>query len=171
LQKVDPSETFKSNPLPWFFIERIGLYDVKYEIYQNGSVMIYIISSNRPFRLYNEQDVIDILTFLGMVEERFRSVLSDPRGRIVLPVTRWVLKGCDVNKDVEISRVAQITLPDLQIPIVDKALRAYVKPIGAQVFYRVEWSLIPNESVRKSLEKIMKEIKIDKESLIECFSF
>ena len=171
LQKVDPSETFKFKPLPWLFTERIGLYVVQFTIHPNGSVMIYVISSSKPFRLYNEQDVIDILTFLGMVEERFRSVLSDPRGRIVLPVTRWVLKGCDVNKDVEISRVAQITLPDLQIPIVDKALRAYVKPIGAQVFYRVEWSLIPNESVRKSLEKIMKEIKIDKESLIECFSF
>jgi hypothetical protein len=133
--------------------------------------MIYITSSNQPFRIYNEQDVIDILTFLGMVEERFRSLLSDPRGRIVLPVSKWVLKCCDVNKDVEISRVAQITLPDLQIPFVDKAFRAYVKPLGDDVFYRVEWSLVPDKPIKEALETIRKEVKIDKESLIECLSY
>ena len=132
--------------------------------------MIYVISSSKPFRLYNEQDVIDILTFLGIVEDRLRTLLSDPRGRIVSPVSRWVLNGCDVNKDVEISRVAQITLPDLQIPFVDKALRAYVKPIGEEVFYRVEWSIVPNEPVRKALEAIINEVKLDRESLIECLS-
>jgi hypothetical protein len=169
LEKVDPSETFNSKPLPWSFTERIGLYDVQFIIHPNGSVMIYVISGSKPFRLYNEQDVIDILTFLGMVEDRFRVLLSDPRGRIVSPVTRWVLKGCDVNKDVEISSVAQITLPNLQIPFVDKALRAYVKPIGEKVFYRVEWSLVPNEPVRKALENIRNEIKMDRESLMEYF--
>ena len=66
--------------------------------------------------------------------------------------------------------VAQITLPDLQIPFVDKALRAYVKPLGDKVFYRVEWSLVPDRPVREALETIGKEIKIDRESLIEYFS-
>jgi len=168
LEKFNPFGEF--NLLPRSFIERIGIYHVKYEIYQNGSVMIYIISSNQPFRLYNEQDVIDILAFLGMVEDRFRTLLSDPRCRIVLPVSRWVLKGCDVNKDVKVSRVAQITLPDLQIPFADKAFRAYVKPLGHDVFYRVEWSLVPNKPVKEALETISKEVKIDRESLIDCFS-
>jgi hypothetical protein len=170
LEKVDPSEIFKSKPLPRSFTERIGLYDVKYEISQNGSVMIYVISSGHPFRLYNEQDVIDILTFLGMVEDRFRSLLSDPRGRIVLPVSKWVLKCCDVNKDVRVSSVAQMTLPDLQIPFVDKAFRAYVKPMGDDVFYRVEWSLVPDKPIKEALDLIRKEVKIDRESLIEYFS-
>ena len=66
--------------------------------------------------------------------------------------------------------VAQITLPDLQIPFVDKALRAYVKPLGDKVFYRVEWSLVPNETVREALENIRKEVKIDQDILIKCFS-
>jgi len=131
--------------------------------------MIYIISSNHPFRLYNEQDVFDIITFLGMVEDRFRTLLSDPRGRIVSPVRHWILKGCDVNKDIEIDWVAELTLPDLQIPFIDKALRAYVKPMGNDVFYRVEWSLVPNKPVKQALENIRKEVKIDRESLIECF--
>jgi hypothetical protein len=168
LKKFNPFE--EVNLLPKSFLERIGLYDVKYEIYQNGSVMIYIISSNRPFRLYSEQDVIDILTFLGMVEDRFRMLLSDPRGRIVSPVRNWILKCCDINKDVNISRVAQITLPDLQIPFVDKALRAYVKPMDEKVYYRTEWSLVPNKPIKQALETIRREIKIDKESLLECLS-
>ncbi|HKO65872.1 MAG TPA: hypothetical protein VJU13_11770, partial [Candidatus Nitrosocosmicus sp.] len=46
----------ESGILPKFFTERIGLYEVKYEIYKNGSIMIYVISSNNPFRLYEEQD-------------------------------------------------------------------------------------------------------------------
>lgn len=75
-----------------------------------------------------------------------------------------------MNKDVEVSRVAQITLPDLQIPFADKALRAYVKPMGNDIFYRVEWSLVPNKPVKQSLETIRNEIKIDRESLIECLS-
>ena len=91
--------------------------------------MIYIISSNRPFRLYNEQDVIDILAFLGMVEDRFRIVVIRSTWSYCFSCRNWVLKCCYVNKDVDVSRVAQITLPDLQIPFVDKALRAYVKPM------------------------------------------
>ena len=169
LDKLDLGETFKSTPLPWAFTERIGLYEVKYEISQNGSVMIYVISNHKPFRLYNEQDVIDILAFLGMAEDRFRLLLSDPRGRIVSPVSKWVLKCCDVNKDVRISSVAQVTLPDLQISFVDKAFRAYVKSIGNDVYYRMEWSLVPNKPIKEALEMIRKEIKLDRESLMECF--
>lgn len=168
LQKFNPFE--ESNLLPRSFTERIGVYDVKYEIYLNGSVMIYVISSNQPFRLYNEQDVIDILAFLGKAEDRLRTILSDPRGRIVLPVSKWVLKCCDVNKDVKISSVAQVTLPDLQIPFVDKAFRAYVKPMDEDVVYRVEWSLVPDKPMREALADIRNDVKIDKDSLIECFS-
>jgi len=170
LEKIGPLEPFKSKPMPWAFTERIGLHDVEYIIHPNGSVMIYIICSNSPFRLYEEQDVIDIISYLGMVEDRLRFLLSDPRGQIVSPVKRWIVKGCDVNKDVEVDRVAQITLPDLQIPFFDKTLRAYVKPIGDKVFYRVEWSLVPNKPVMEALESIRKEIKIDEESIAQSLS-
>ena len=57
-------------------------------------------------------------------------------------------------------RVAQVTLPDIQIPFFDKTLRAYVKSIGEKVFYHVEWSLVPNKPVIRSLEFIRPEIKI-----------
>ncbi len=30
-----------------------------------------------------------------LVGDRFRTLLSDPHRRIVLPVSKWVMKGCD----------------------------------------------------------------------------
>ena len=55
-----------------------------------GLLMMYIISSNHSIRLYNEQNVIDILSILGMVEDGLRTLLSDPRGCIVSPL----VDGC-----------------------------------------------------------------------------
>ena len=63
---------------------------------------------------------------------RGSSLFSDTRDEIVQSVNRWILKACDVNKDVEVDGLAQLTLPDIQIPLFEKALRAYVKPIGGQ---------------------------------------
>jgi hypothetical protein len=35
---------------------------------------------------------------------------------------------------------------------------------------RLEWSLVPNKPVREALVNMMKEIKMDRESLIEYLS-
>ena len=149
--------------------ERIGQAhgspNVKFIVSPNGTVMIHIICSDNPFRLYVEQDVSDILVFLGRVKDRLHSIFSDTRDTIIPPVKRWILKGCDVNKDIAINAVAQITLPDIQIPLVEKAVRAYVKSIGDRAYYRFELSLTPNESVGIALERIRTEVKIDKEIL------
>ena len=59
--------------------------------------------------------------------------------------------------------MAQLTLPDIQIPLFENALRAYVKPIGDKVFYRIELGLIPNKPVEESLEKQRTEAMIDKD--------
>jgi hypothetical protein len=95
----------------------IGVYTVEFQVHPNGSVMIYVGCIYRPFRLYHEQDVLDSLSFLGRVEDKFRIHLSDVRDNIVLPVRKWILKACDVNNDVEIEGVAQIKLSDIQIPL------------------------------------------------------
>ena len=145
--------------------ERIGVHTVEFHIHPNGSVMVYVSCSNRPFRLYEEQDVLDILFFLGRVEDRLRYHLSDARDNVIPPVRRWILKACDVGKDVEIYSVAQITLPDIQIPLFEKTLRGYVKPMGDKVFYRVEYSLTPNKPIEEALETLRKDVKIDKDSL------
>ena len=93
-----------------------GPPNLKFIVFSNGTVMVHIINSEHPFRLYAEQDVSDILFFLGMVHDRLSALFSDTGGSIVQPVRKWILKGCDVNKDIEIDSLAQITLPDVQIP-------------------------------------------------------
>ncbi len=143
--------------------ERIGIHTVEFHIHPNGSVMIYVSCSDKPFRLHEEQDVSDILFFLGRVSDRFALLLHDARDNVVPPLRKWILKACDVSKDVEIDHVAQITLPGMQVPLFEKALRGYVKPIGDKVFYRVELALTPNKPVEEALERLRTEVVIDKD--------
>lgn len=82
------------------------------------------------------------------------------------PLRRWVLKACDLGKDVEIGSVAQIKLPDIQIPLFEKALRGYVKPIGDKGFYQLEYAHTPNKPIKEALECLRGETKID----ANCFS-
>ena len=105
----------------------------------NGT-LIYISCSGNPFRLQHEEDIIAIMVFLGRVEDKFRLLFSDTRDEIAQPVNKWILNACDVNKDIEIDEIAQLTLPDLQIPLFEKAIRAYVKPIG-ESFTRLSLAL------------------------------
>lgn len=62
---------------------------------------------------------------------------------IVSSVNKWILKGCDVNKDIEIDAVTQLTITDMQMPLVEKALRAYVKVMGDKAYLRLEKYLTP----------------------------
>jgi hypothetical protein len=87
-----------------------GSPNVKFVFYPNGTVMIYISCSDKPFRLYSEEDISEIMTFLRRVEERLRIVLSETRDEIVVPICKWILTGCDVNKDIEIDGIIQLTL-------------------------------------------------------------
>ncbi len=70
------------------------------------------------------------------------------------PAKKWKLKGCDVNKDIEIDRAAQITLPNIQIPSFEKAISGNVKLIGNRVIYRIEQSLSPNKPLNIIFGKI-----------------
>ena len=68
-----------------------------------------------------------------------------------------------MNKDVEIDITAQLTSINLQITLVDKALRGYVKRIGIgnKAFYRVEKIISPAELVKPALNRIRIEVTID----------
>ena len=76
------------------------------------------------------------------------------------------MKECDVNKDIEIESLAQITLPDMQIPLFERALRGYVKPIEGKAYYRFELVLAPNQPIEMALENIRAQIKIDENTLV-----
>ena len=67
--------------------------------------MIYVKCSENPFRIHEEEDISIIMAFLGRVEQRLHDILSDTRGIIVPPVSKWILTGCDVNKDIEIDGI------------------------------------------------------------------
>ncbi len=106
--------------------------------------MIYVKYSENPFLIREEEDISIIMAFLGRAEQRLHDIPSDTRGIIVPPVSKWILTGCDVNKDIEIDGIIQLTLPAMQMPLVEKALRTYVKVIGDKAYLRTEKLLTPN---------------------------
>jgi hypothetical protein len=146
--------------------ERIGNvkgYNVEYHIYTNGTVMIYVTCSENPFRLYSGEDVSIIMIFLGKVDDRLRYLVADTKDKVVPLVMNWILKNCDVNKDIEIDEKAQITLPAVQIKTFEKVLRAYVKIIGEKAFYRGEAGITPNKPVVGALEDIRRNSELEKD--------
>jgi len=77
--------------------------------------MIFISCSDKPFRLVEEDDIFAINAYLGKVEDRLKNLLSDTRNRIIPPVSTCILIGCDINKDIQIDNMAQLTGINLQV--------------------------------------------------------
>ena len=152
-----------------YHLERInqaqGKQDVEYNIFSNGTITIYVSCSDNPFRLYNEEDISKIITYLGRVEDRLKALFSDTTNAIVPSSLEWVLVGCDVNKDIQIEPMAQLTSINLQINPAIRGFRSYVKRIEDQAFYRFEIPISPNKPVSSVFESLRKDVKIDKDSL------
>lgn len=145
-----------------------GKPDIEFNIFSNGTIMIYISCSDNPFRLFDDDDVSKILAYLGRVEDRLKSILSDTRNSIVPSSLTWILSGCDVNKDIQIDddSMAQLTSINIQIKSAIGVFRAYVKQTkDNKSVYRNENSMTPNEPVSTAFETIRKSVKIDKNSL------
>jgi hypothetical protein len=66
--------------------------------------------------------------------------LKDFSERAIPPVMDWLLIQCDVNKDIPINIVEQLSIPDLQLCVHDKIFRWYVKHINGKAYYRIEES-------------------------------
>jgi hypothetical protein len=93
------------------------------------------------------------MIFLGRVEDRLKNLLSYNRDKVVPSVMTWILKDYDVNKDVEINDMVQLTLPDIQMSMAEKAFRGYVRMIiSGKAHYRVDQSLTINEPVNIALK-------------------
>jgi hypothetical protein len=134
----------------------------KYILYLNGTVMIHIKCSENPYRINEEGEISIIMAFLGRVEQRLHDILSDTRGNIVPPVSKWILTGCDVNKDIEIDGITQLALPTMQMTLVEKAPRAYVRAVGDKAYLRTEKFLTPNKPMPQALEKNSKNMNLNK---------
>ena len=134
--------------------ENIGRKHVTFTLSPNGTAEVAVRTNDAPFRIATDEDVSIIFSFLGQVKDRLLSLVSDPREREVPPIMDWVLKACDLNKDIEIDDKAQLTLPDIQLNYVDRIFRMYVKIMEGKAYYRVEESPTLNQILPEALDNI-----------------
>ena len=83
--------------------------------------------------------------------------------QIILPVSKWILKECDVNKDIEIDGITQLTLQNIQMPSFEKTLLGYVKVIGNKAYYRTEKAVTPNAPIISALEMLRTSTELEKD--------
>jgi hypothetical protein len=121
--------------------EKIGTSIVKYLVYPNGKTMVFVACSNNPFKLEDESDVSIVYAFLGQVRDRLLYLMTDPHERIVPPIMKWILTGCDINKDVTVSDKLQLTAINIQLKDADRVFRLYIKSLGDKAVFRVEESV------------------------------
>ena len=57
------------------------------------------------------------------------------------PISEWFLTGCDVNRDLELNILEQISLQKLQLKYVIGTFRLYVKNFENKSYLRLEQSL------------------------------
>ena len=134
--------------------EFIGRRHVTYALSPNGTVEVYIATTDTPLRIEEDEDVSAIFAFLGQVRDRFLYHVSDIRERQVPPLLGWILQQCDLNKDIEIDDKAQFTLPDIQLRYADRVFRTYVKIIKDKAYCRGEESLTLNQRLPEALDNI-----------------
>ncbi len=67
----------------------------------------------------------------------------------------WILVQCDLNKDIGINIIEQLSIPNLQLRIHDRIFRLYVKSIDGSSYYRIEESKQVNQEVRFAIPEIM----------------
>jgi hypothetical protein len=134
--------------------EIIGRRHVKYILSPNGSVEIYVRSSDTPFKLETDGDEITIFSFLGQVRDRLLHCIADIRERSIPPITEWILKECDLNKDIRIDEKAQLTLPDIQLKTAASVFRLYIKSLQNRAVCRAEESLKLDLLLPEALDNI-----------------
>jgi hypothetical protein len=141
--------------------ERIGKTVVKYTYSPNGKVQVYIPCTNCPFRIQTEYDETILFAFLGQVKDRMLHHVSDPGERIVPPLLSsspqagsWRLVECDINKDIEVSDMMQISGLNLQLEHLHRVFRVYIKKFPDMAVCRAEESLSVNMPIFEALKSI-----------------
>ena len=117
--------------------------------------MIYISCSNTPFKLEVEEDVSSFFAFLGQVKDRLIYFLNDFSESAIPPIMDWILVQCDLNKDIGINIIEELSIPNLQLRIHDRIFRLYVKSIHGSSCYRLEESKQVNQEIRFAIPEIM----------------
>ena len=151
--------------------EKIGLRNVRYDVYPDGTIMIYISCSNTPFKLEVEEDVSSFFAFLGQVKDRLVHFLSDFSESAIPPIMDWILVQCDLNKDIGINIIEELSIPNLQLRIHDRIFRLYVKTINGSSCYRMEESRQVNQEIRFAIPEIMNISKTPPNSYYDSGKF
>jgi hypothetical protein len=134
--------------------EYVGQRHVIYTFSPNGRVQIAVRSSDTPFKLETDEDEVILFSFFGQIRDRLIYCISDVREREVPLITEWILKGCDLNRDVEIDENAQLHLPDIQLKHADQVFRMYVKSLHDRAVCRGEQSLTVHLPLATALDSI-----------------
>jgi len=139
--------------------EKISSAVVKYLVYPNGKVMVFVACSNNPFKLEDEADTSILYSFLGQVRDRLLYLVSDPQERIVPPITEWRLVGCDMNKDIVVTDMLQLTAINIQLKDADRVFRVYIKSLGDKAVYRVEESRHPQKRAIEVINDVLNPVE------------
>jgi hypothetical protein len=136
-------------------VEIIGKARVSYCFYPNGTVMVFVECSNNPFKLEVEDDRNSLLVFFGQVRDRLVTFLSDTHERIIVPqILEWYMAQCEINKDIKVNEILQITVLKIQVKDYDHLFRIYINSIGKDTFCRVEKSLNPKKPLIQAINEI-----------------
>jgi hypothetical protein len=68
----------------------------------------------------------------------------------------WKLNQCDVNKDIEINDMEHMTLPDIQLKMIDRVFRLYVKALEQRAYYRLEESKKVDQNLSLAFDYLLK---------------
>ena len=86
--------------------------------------------------------------------------MTDPHERIVPPIIKWILTGCDINKDITVTDMLQLSAINIQLKDANRVFRLYIKSLGDKAVYRVEESV----KMRSSLVDVLHTIRNPSES-------
>jgi len=121
--------------------------------------MVFVACSNNPFKLEDEADTSILYSFLGQVRDRLLYLVSDPQERIVPPITEWRLVGCDMNKDIVVTDMLQLTAINIQLKDADRVFRVYIKSLGDKAVYRVEESRHPQKRAIEVINDVLNPVE------------
>jgi hypothetical protein len=157
--------------------EIIGGTLVKYQLYSNGTVMVFTENSNNPFKIEDETDRSRLMGFFGQLRDRLIILLRDEHERVVPDIMEWQLTQFDINKDVKVSDWFQYTGLKIQVKHWDHIFRIYIKSMVNDTVCRVESSSIapnkessvietinnifnPTERLEKQIEQINRKLDL-----------
>ena len=75
--------------------------------------------------------------------------------RTVPLVTEWILTGWDINKDIPVTDMLQLSAPNIQLKEANRIFRLYIKSLGDKPVYRVEES-VKQSSIADTLHTIIR---------------